>query len=647
MAKQEETKKLERRMRMLLMEKEVPQSKMDLVKTLMNNRSIKAEERYRTIIELIQTCPDKKTRPVAEIETPHDEKRRKQVRGSKESTDKKTAPVSVPTEKSYYISDLNRKYRLLKLFRKRYLVHRSNRFGIGFRKRLIPTKKLFEIIGFISTIQERVNERLPAILTAILDDPDIEDPTLFNYIREFRRWVTVFPLNRAGYDEVKWMDREVFEREFKSFVKNYFSFMEMEIEEREQIVQLIESKLRGFDELKKFDIKETDNGEARKNKEKSNLAREREIYEYITALRFFLPAGSAYESSLTRELYEKYSVDSLEGLIEMICEALIFQKPVQKRDIISYYSIRPPAVSSETWDYSSDYLKKVGKDPESRKRRTAEKLKMELAPLDMVHNLLASEKEERSFLLYGAGQQMKYVDNRPLTPEEYREKNFLLFFDTVLNFFNNAYVPLLDGSEITFRDPGRREIKSSLFSFSILEGFSYSYTRIRDELHEIRTNNPTLTVTRDEIKRIAGGGIRTMPEVNDLVLHGGNFFYLLASEMKNHYNLHRLWVYNGRNLTMEESIRRPLDDFEIDPGNYKDGKPFPFYDCTVVDFDVRPRLAREALNFRIIDDSLKGGLLVRITAFCYQMAYECYNTDLGRELARRKELKRKIEKLTR
>ncbi len=646
MAKKDDPKKLERRMRMLLMEKEVPQAKMDLVKTLMNNRSIKPEERYRTIIELIQSCPDKKTRFYTGTDEQETRENKKRIKGELHEPGIKKEPPAKPTDKSYYIDDLNRKYRLQKLFRKRCLVHRSNRFGIGFRKRLIPSKKLYEIIKYISTVQENVNSRLPEVLTAILDDPDVEDPTFFNYIRVFRKWMMVHPLAGKAYDEIKWMDREAFEREFKPLVKNYYSFMAVDNEVREGLVSMIESKLRGLDELKKFEIHNSDSGESKRKKEKSNLAREKEIYEYITGLRFFLPAGTSYESSLTRELYEKYSVDSLDELLESICEALIFQRPVMRNDIVDYFKVRAPSVSSETWDYNLDYLKKVGKDPESKKRKLAENLRDELEPLDMIYKLLASEKEERSFLLYGVSQQMKFVENRTGTPEDLREKNFLLFMDKVLSFFSNTYIPLLNGTEIAFRDPGRIEITGSLFSFSVLEGIAYSYKKVLDGLHDLRTSNPTLAVTRDEVKRVSGGLITTMPRVRELIQNAGHFFYSIATELKKHYELHRRWVFNGKNLTVEDSIRKPLEEFEIDPGNFKDGKPFPFFDCAVIGFEERPRLAKEVLNYRVIEDSLKGGLVVRITAFCYQAAFECFNIDLGQDLARRKELKRNIEKLS-
>ena len=61
MSSQEEIKKIERRARALLTSKEIPPHKQEVVRTLMNNRQLKPGEKYRAIIELVQSCPDKKT----------------------------------------------------------------------------------------------------------------------------------------------------------------------------------------------------------------------------------------------------------------------------------------------------------------------------------------------------------------------------------------------------------------------------------------------------------------------------------------------------------------------------------------------------------------------------------------------------------
>ena len=62
MAQDNEEKKIERRARSLLVNKEIPPAKMELVRALMNNADLQTGERYRAIIELLQGCPDRQVK---------------------------------------------------------------------------------------------------------------------------------------------------------------------------------------------------------------------------------------------------------------------------------------------------------------------------------------------------------------------------------------------------------------------------------------------------------------------------------------------------------------------------------------------------------------------------------------------------------
>jgi hypothetical protein len=104
---------------------------------------------------------------------------RKEIRGPPEDPTCRhggSGGASSPTETSFYIDDLRRKYRSSKLFRKRHLARRDNRLGLGFRKRLIPTRRMMRLLDDLYVMQEKILTRLPVILTNILNDENIEDP---------------------------------------------------------------------------------------------------------------------------------------------------------------------------------------------------------------------------------------------------------------------------------------------------------------------------------------------------------------------------------------------------------------------------------------------------------------------------------------
>jgi hypothetical protein len=130
MSRQEDIKKIERRARSLLVNKEIPPQKQEVVRTLLNNKRLDPLEKYRTIIDIVQTCPDKK--PVlyhgADAVPPAPDRKK---RGVAETVSRPAPSLSAPTETSYFVDDLLRKHAAAGLFRKRYLVHRNNRLGIG------------------------------------------------------------------------------------------------------------------------------------------------------------------------------------------------------------------------------------------------------------------------------------------------------------------------------------------------------------------------------------------------------------------------------------------------------------------------------------------------------------------------------------
>ncbi|MBN2079264.1 MAG: hypothetical protein JW838_09880, partial [Spirochaetes bacterium] len=130
MDKREEAKRIERRARAMLMSKEIPPNKQEVVRSLMNNAQLRSEEKYLAIIELLQSCPDKKV----SLQEPGEPARKEAPRRVKKARAPAPAPapeIAAPTETSFYIDRLEAAYRPRKIFKKRYLAHRNNRIGIG------------------------------------------------------------------------------------------------------------------------------------------------------------------------------------------------------------------------------------------------------------------------------------------------------------------------------------------------------------------------------------------------------------------------------------------------------------------------------------------------------------------------------------
>ncbi len=296
--KSDEMKKLERRAKAMLLGKDIPPAKMDLVRSLMKNSEIASWERYSAIISLIQSCPDKAP-PKQRVERVEIRPRRpvKRTQASGEAPEQRRVVVLEPG--GAFVNELYAKYKNRKLFRKRYLIHAPNKLGIGIRKRLIPAKRLLVVLGEVIAAQELILSRLSTFMQSMLDDPAVEEPIVFNYLRRFRDWMIATPLVQYSYDSIKWMDRGAFEDELKGFVVPFFSFLKLPAETRELIILQVENRLRTTDDLRKEEAGTNEPEAARRAKEKRNLEREKRVYEYMMLLRSFLPGGVRSDSALS------------------------------------------------------------------------------------------------------------------------------------------------------------------------------------------------------------------------------------------------------------------------------------------------------------------------------------------------------------
>jgi len=646
MTDKSDIKRLERRAKSMLLTKEIPSAKMDVVRSLMNNENLLPSEKYTAVIDLIENCHDKKSRTYDKEEKDH--KKNKTLKETVPQIDNaSSAGRSVPTETSYFINSIYDRYKHLKLFKKKYLAHRNNMIGLGFRKRLIPSNRLLKILRNIEKLQEHIASKLSKILMHILNDETIEEPELFNYMRIVRKWMMDMPFSKHRFDSIKWMERSSFEREFKDYIIHFFSIIKLDVETRERIILQIENTLRSFDNLRKEEIAQDDSEHIKREKEKNNLKREKEIYDYIMLIRSFLPTDINEDNHLSKLLKHKYHIDHFSDLLLYITEALIFQRPFQTDDMINYFKIEAPKVSLEAWDYSEELLKKVGKDPESRLQKRIKSLEKQLVPYETMVVMLKKEIKGQNMLLKAAYDQWKNIDKKHYDPEVVYNEKFFNFLDALVHYFKNKYFTLLDGTQIMFRDKKKTEHRSSIFSSSYMEDKLKELSSILDEMHYFRSNNPTLSITRKEVKKILDGKIDSMAHVGSFVITIGDFFYKIGKGLQERYDLHKLWVFYGKTMKDENILRKPIDDPDITDEEYNRGIPIPFYDSIIKEIDNTNPLNKKLIDNILIDDKHEEGLFVNAIAFSYQLAYECFNERIYTDINARKAIIQKIREMKR
>ena len=153
-----------------------------------------------------------------------------------------------------------------------------------------------------------------------------------------------------------------------------------------------------------------------------------------------------------------------------------------------------------------------------------------------------------------------------------------------------------------------------------------------------------MVISSSEIAGIMTGQISTMNHVRELVTTTGNFFYSLARQLFFYYDQHRLWIHHGNRRIEKSEVRRPIRKSDYD--NTLEGKPFSFFDCTIVGFEEHPRLFEEIKGRKIMGTTFGEGVVSIMTAFAFQVAHLCRNESLQKDLNDRKELLAKIERLS-
>ncbi len=629
---QSEERRLERLAKNMIVSRDIPPAKMEAVRALLENPTLNPKEKYTTIIELIRPCPDK--RPVAENTRPA----AKSAPSARPTASPRTAsPIPAQSRDTLYGAEfVDAIYNSMKphgLFQKRLLIKSSNPLGFWFKKRLVPSPRFFKAFSRINSYQELLLLRLPAIMQKIVEDPDIEDPTVYNHLRLLQKWLMDTPFAKLNYQTARWLDAPNFEAELKQYIKNYLFFERMESGLKERIILTFEDKLRVCEDL----IKSPDaEGSA------VNLKREKEIFNYLSTLRSFLPTPAAQNGAIDSWLRAFCGINSLGEFLVFTVEALISKRRVEKSEIGNSWNIGQITVNGITWDCGVDVLKKAGKDEISLRLKRAEYLKNALEPYDQLLELVTIKIDGRQVLEKAFDEHWHIISKRRSEYADFYQNNFFYFLDDCVDYFIHAYIPFLDGSPFLFLTPDKKIIESSIFSTGYFEAKISSLYDLQGQLHDYRTANPNQMIAYDEIRRIMSGRLATMVHVKVFIEHIGAIFYSFASELFAVYREHFIWALSGAKAEGYEQLRSPLLSGQISVQQSEKGSPLPFYDALVARSDKMTPILRTFIGKRIMSDSIQTGIFKMIIAFCYQMAAECMHPELERELEKRREIKNQI-----
>ena len=361
-------------------------------------------------------------------------------------------------------------------------------------------------------------------------------------------------------------------------------------------------------------------------------------------MRSFLPMEIKDECVLSKHLKQKFNIKNFSEMLLMIQETLVFQRPIKHRELKGHYEIEAPIVRSTDWNYNEDILKKHGKDIKSRKKKEVSSIREELVPYETLSKLIKRNNRGMNLLFKAAEDQWKLMDNKHYDPKGVYDDNFFSFLDSLVFYFKNKYRPLLDGTVIKFRDRGREELEGSVFSSKYLDGELKNLDLALDEMHFFKSSNPTLAVSRDEVRNIISGKISNMSHSERFIKNLSDCFYLIAKELQILFELHKKWSKGESVLNESKFIRIPLKTKKVESDSSNAARPIPFYDCAILAVENGNALTKDLIGKRLLDDSLDEGTFIDIMAFCYQFSYECFNERINKELETMKELIVKIDR---
>ncbi|HOP28769.1 MAG TPA: hypothetical protein PKZ64_04305 [Spirochaetota bacterium] len=651
MSSEENRKRLERQARSLMTLKEISQQERDRLNAIMRDKNISPEEKYTSMIRLLRKLPDREILDLddtaANVSINPDVYKEKnriaklKTQGEKKSDSYADIPdtrrpfVNGPTETSLYIDDIYIKYRRFRLYKKRRLVERNNWFGFGFNKRLIPAKKFMEIFSLIRSYQETLLARLPSLLDAILKSEDIDSPVEYNYLKMLRRWVSITPFASVQPHRIKWMEQWGFERELRGFTMNHYSFLKIELKQREELLAFTENLLREQPDLLKEEISEDDDKGTVARKENSNYRKEKEIYDYMGAMRSFVTIPGENDSLLAAELRKRYDIYSLTEFINMSLEALVFQRPFAITEIRDYYDIRPAAVSSEIWDCSPEKLKSSGKDPESKRKKRIEKLTRDLQWFDTVSRLVNIDENGQNLITKSVEEQWKLADRVNRDAADSLKKNFIIYLEGAVHYFRDLLLQVLDGSPLLLEKNGVQR-EAAIFNQDYFREEIRELESLLDTFFTFRNHNPTLKISDDEVKKIMLKKISSMDHVETLIYKGGSVFYAFGKKLHEVYHRH---------IFTEDGTAVAAKPLSLPEAGEPDKGGIPFADFILRGVAVNTPLIRRIAGQRILSESKRGGIYIFILAFCYQVSNLCVYPMIQNDITKRDLLKREITEL--
>ncbi len=619
-------KRLERLAKSLLLDKEIPPAEMDRVRGLMRNVNLEPEQKYREIIGIVQNLPDKKVLLGEGIEVAEEKKVSEPVkRGVRKKHEART--FTGPTESSVNIDEIYGKFKNSKLFKKRYLVHRDNRFGIGFRKRLVPSKKFKQILDRIADIQELVINGLVNVLHDIMFDTGAQDPTMYNYLRVMDRWMADVPLLRQEYEKIIWLERKEFDRAFRKYTSFFFSFYKIGAAVREGMIAEMEERLAGRPGAAPgVPVKDT--------------------YRIITAARFFLPNALDEKNPMGEEIFKLTGMRNLADFLFATIEALVYQRPFVIEELISYYGITSISVDETKWDCSDELLERAGKDKKAKLREELKRLTDEYSRYETMMFLMNVTEEGDEALSGLVREYWRQTYRKEWEPNHVREINYLFYIYSVGALSADLFNPLLSGTPLKMRDPGREELEGEIFFPSYFEDELASILAAQKELRSMFLTKTLPQAERETVRRILDGSDPIDAPVYDMVRSFGEAFYRIAAELRRIYDRHRLWKFNGGAILNQAAIRSPLVRTTDEPEPPASGAPVPFFDCLLLDMPGASPFSRYFRGRRILEDSVTEGIFLTLAAFCFQAARECFNASIEEDIGTRDVLKRRIDELS-
>ena len=627
-------KRLERRAKYMLLSKDIPSAKMDVVKSLLSNDRLLPEEKYGAVIDLLKNCPDKK----------NEAEGRKIEPAPRITVKRKPAPSYVPVlsgqaSSSVFIDELNAKYHHLNVFKKKYLMHSGNWLSLTIKKRLVPSKRFFRILSEIIAHQEKILPRIVSACDMLVADELVTDPLIFNYLRTLSSWLSLSPMNSLDYGKAKWHDAPTFENEFKQYMIYAFSFDLLSLETKEKIILSFESRLREMPDLVKESVMPEDSDSARNGKESRNLKKEKIIFDYMLTIRSFIPTVTEAKGSLEKILENKYGFPNLCSFLSVYFECLVFRRPVTENEIISYYSIKPLQAKSDSWNCSAETLKKHGKNEESIKQKKIQSIKEELRHLDEIVEMIGMKFEGSDILLSSFEEQWKIINKRRMDTLAVKNDDYMTFIDELLNYFEKAYLPFLDGSIMTF-SYGKNRKESSIFTKNSFERRLTVYSDILKDLNTYRINVPNEKISKEEARKIINGSIKTMDHVSSFFSRISALFYSFAFDLHLLQAVHEKTLFESSND--EINIHQPVNIRDITETSYN---LIPFSDSVFIATEnMHPALKMNS-GKAVFTDSGREGLFKIILSFCYQISYELSSEELMKELEKRRELRNEIKLL--